>query len=125
MLPQFRHGEIKVPFIQGGFKEDRTYIVRYRPVMDEILRVIEDPDVRGILNLYPERHYVRDPHGGPNMRVWTDVHTADDWWTLQVSPPHSLCSLILTLDSRTRLDRKRLPSTCDCTLTPRSSARWG
>lgn len=87
MLPQFRRAEIKVPFIQSGLKENRTYTVRYRPAMGEILRVIEDPDLQGILNLYPEQHYVRDPHGGPNMRVWTDVHTADDWWTFQVSSP--------------------------------------
>ena len=55
--------------------------------MHEVLRLIEDPDLRGILTMYPQRHYVRDPRGGPNMRVWTDVHTADDWWTLQVSFP--------------------------------------
>jgi len=52
--------------------------------MDEILKVIEDPDLRGVLTMYPQQHYVCDPRGGPNMRVWTDVHTADDWWSLQV-----------------------------------------
>jgi len=87
VLRQFRQAEIKVPFIQGGLKEDRTYTVCYCPAMGEILRMIEDPDFQGILNLYPEKHYVRDPHGGQNMRVWTDVHTADDWWTLQVVSP--------------------------------------
>lgn len=57
--------------------------------MDAILQVIEDPDLRGVFTSYPQRHYVRDPRGG-NMRVWTDVHTADDWWSLQVSSPHTL-----------------------------------
>ena len=82
---QFHQEEINVPYIQGEFKEDRTYTVRYRPAMDEVLRLIEDPDLRGVLNMYPQRHYVCDPHGGPNMRVWTDIHIADDWWMLQVS----------------------------------------
>ena len=92
--PQFRQEEITVPYIQGEFKEDRTYTVRYRPAMDAILRTIEDPDLRGIFTKYPQRHYVRDPHDGSNMRVWTDVHTADDWWSLQV--PHlSLCPSML------------------------------
>jgi len=81
---QFRREEITVPYIQGEFKEDRTYTVRYRPMMDEVLRLIEDPDLRGVLTMHPQRHYVRDPRGGPNMRVWTDLHTADDWWSLQV-----------------------------------------
>ena len=62
--------------------------------MDAVLRVIEDPDLREAFTMYPQRHYVRDPHGGPNMRVWTDVHTADDWWSLQVSIPPSLPHLL-------------------------------
>ena len=66
------------------------YTVRYRPVMDAILNLIEDPDLRGVLNLYPQQCYLCDPHGGPNMRVWTDVHMADDWWSLQVFSPISL-----------------------------------
>jgi hypothetical protein len=75
--------------------------------MDVVLRVIEDPDLREVLTMYPQRHYIRDPRGGPNMRVWTDIHTADDWWTLQVSPffsflPHS------NDQSRTKLGQKRL-----------------
>ena len=83
---QFRQEEITVPYVRGEFSEDRTYVVRYRPAMDAVLHVIEDPDLRGVFTMYPERHYVCDPHGGPNMRVWTDVHTADDWWSLQVYP---------------------------------------
>lgn len=62
-------------------------MVRYRPAMDAVFRLIEDPDLRGLFTMYPERHYIRDPSGGPNMRVWTNLHTADDWWSLQVSFP--------------------------------------
>ena len=83
-----------VPYIQGDFKEDRTYTVRYHPMMDEVLRLIEDPNLQGVLTMYPQRHYVRDPRGGPNMRVWTDLHMADDWWSLQVLflPSFPACS---------------------------------
>ena len=52
--------------------------------MDAILRTIADPDLQGVLIMYPKQHYVHNPHGGQNMQVWTDVHTADDWWSLQV-----------------------------------------
>ena len=55
--------------------------------MDAVLRTIEDPDLQGVLNMYPQQHYVCDPRGDQNMRVLTDVHTADDWWSLQVPIP--------------------------------------
>ncbi|KAF9784788.1 hypothetical protein BJ322DRAFT_1109498 [Thelephora terrestris] len=79
---KFRQEEISVPYIRGEYEEQRTYTVRYRPAMDAVLRTIKDPDLRGVFTTYPQRHYVHDPHGG-NMRVWTDLHTADDWWSLQ------------------------------------------
>jgi hypothetical protein len=53
--------------------------------MDVVLCTIEDRDLQEVFTMYPQRHYVRDPRGDQNMRVWTDVHTADDWWSLQVS----------------------------------------
>jgi len=93
---QFRREEITVPYIQGEFKEDQTYTVRYRPAMDEVLRLIEDPDLQGAFTTYPQRHYVRDPRGGPNMRVWTDLHTGDDWWSLQVSFPNDIPVVVPT-----------------------------
>ena len=37
-LLQFRREEITVPYVQGEFKEDRVYTVRYRPAMDAIPR---------------------------------------------------------------------------------------
>ena len=52
--------------------------------MDAVLRLIEDPYLRGAFTMYPQRHYIHNPCGGLNMRVWTDLHTADDWWSLQV-----------------------------------------
>ena len=66
--------------------------------MDAVLRIIEDPNLRGAFTMYPQKHYVRDPCGGPNMRVWTDVHTADDWWSLQVPLPPPLSSLALIIN---------------------------
>jgi hypothetical protein len=52
--------------------------------MDAILDLIEDPDLHPSFTFYPERHYVLNPRTGKNMRVWTDIHTGDDWWELQV-----------------------------------------
>ena len=59
---QFCQEEIMVPYIQGGFKEEQMYTVRYRPVMDAVLHTIEDRDLQGVLNVYPEQRYVHDPH---------------------------------------------------------------
>ena len=95
---QFRQEEITVPYIRGELKEDRTYTVRYRPAMDAMLRLIKDPDLRESFTMYPQQHYIRDPCGGPNMRVWTDLHTANDWWSLQVSSPLPLFTLMITID---------------------------
>ena len=78
-VPQFRQEEITVLCIQGELKENRTYTVRYCPAMDAVLRVIEDSDLCEVFTMYPQQHYIHDPHGGPNMHVWTDVHTANDW----------------------------------------------
>jgi len=65
----------------------REYTVRFRPVLDAVRRALEDPGLRSSLIYYPERHYVRKPGTNENMRVWSDVHTADDWWELQVILP--------------------------------------
>lgn len=62
----------------------RVYTVRFRPALDAVRQVLEDPGLRSSLICYPERHYVRNPRTNENMRVWSDVHTADDWWELQV-----------------------------------------
>ena len=65
----------------------REYTVRFRPALDAVRQVLEDPGLRKSLIHYPERHYVRKPGTNENMRVWSDVHTADDWWELQVITP--------------------------------------
>lgn len=52
--------------------------------MDAILGVIEDPNLRPLFTFYPERHFVLNPQTKKLMRVWTDIHTGDDWWELQV-----------------------------------------
>ena len=76
--------EISVPYSHGVKSEDRTYTVFFRPAMEAILDVIEDSDLHPSFTFYPERHYVFNPKTGKPMRVWTDIHTADDWWELQV-----------------------------------------
>jgi len=56
--------------------------------MEAILDVIEDPDVHPSLIFYPEQHYILNPQTHKPMQVWTDVHTGDDWWQLQVHFSH-------------------------------------
>ena len=73
-----------MPYVHGGTEKNRVYPVHCRSSMDAILDVIEDPDLRPSFTFYPEQHYVLNPRPGENMRVWTDIHTGDDWWELQV-----------------------------------------
>ncbi|KAF9642409.1 hypothetical protein BDM02DRAFT_3193326 [Thelephora ganbajun] len=76
--------KIQVPYEHKKTSEMRSYKVRFRPALDAVKRVLEDPALRRHLIYYPKRHYVRKPGTNENMRVWLDVHTADDWWELQV-----------------------------------------
>lgn len=76
--------DISVPYSHGAKSEDRTYAVFCRPAMQAILDVIEDPDLHSSFTFYPERHYVLNSQTGKPMRMWTDIHTGDDWWELQV-----------------------------------------
>lgn len=84
MHVQFGSAEISVPYSHGVKSEDRTYTVSFRPAMEAILDVIEDPDLHPSFTFYPEHHYVLNPQTKRLMRVWTDIHTGDDWWELQV-----------------------------------------
>ena len=52
--------------------------------MQAILDLIQDPDLRPSFTFYSEHHYVLNPRTNKNMRVFTDIHTGDDWWELQV-----------------------------------------
>ena len=81
---QFRSVDISVPYSHGVKSEDRTYAISFRPAMEAILDVIEDPDLWPSFTFYPERHYTLNPQTKELMRVWTDIHTGDDWWELQV-----------------------------------------
>lgn len=96
---KFKRVKIQVPYKHSKTKETRDYTVRFRPALDAVKHVLEDPALRKHLIRYPERHYVRKPGTNENMRVWTDVHTADDWWELQV---------ILLLSPRTRSEHQPL-----------------
>ena len=75
---------IHVPYTHNSVTEMRGYKVRSRPALDAVKHVLEDPALRGSLICHPEKRYVRKPGTDVNMRVWSDVHTADDWWKLQV-----------------------------------------
>jgi len=83
---KFTQVEIQAEYEHGQTTEMRKYTVRFRPVLDAVKQVLEDPALRKSLIRYPERHYIRKPGTNVNMRVWSDVHTADDWWELQVNP---------------------------------------
>ena len=75
---------IQVPYAHVGIEDERSYDVYCRNSMNAILDVIQDPDLHPSFIFYPERHYVLNPRTKKNMRVWTDIHTGDDWWELQV-----------------------------------------
>ena len=81
---QFERVEIEVPYKHKKSTEMRQYKVRFRPALDAVKHVLEDPALQERLIRYPEKHYVRKPGTDENMRVWSDVHTASDWWELQV-----------------------------------------
>ena len=70
--------------MHSGAEENHTYTVYCRSSMDAILGLIQDPDLHPSFTFYPERHYILNPRANTNMRVWTDIHTGDDWWELQV-----------------------------------------
>lgn len=82
---KFEQVQIEVPYKHGKVSEMRKYKVRFRPALDAVKHVLEDQTLRKSLIRHPERHYVRKPGTNENMRVWSDVHTADDWWELQVT----------------------------------------
>ena len=85
---KFERVDIQVPYEHKKETEMRNYKVRFRPALDAVKHVLEDPALRQHLIRYPEKHYIRKPGTDENMRVWSDVHTADDWWELQVIPLH-------------------------------------
>lgn len=82
---KFERAKIQVPYEHKKTTETRSYRVHFRPALDAVKHVLEDPALRKCLIRHPERRYVRKPGAGENMHVWTDVHTADDWWELQVT----------------------------------------
>ena len=84
LILKFEQVAIQVPYEHGKTTETRNYKVRFRPALDAVKHVLEDPALRTHLIRYPERHYIRKPGTNENMRVWSDVHSADDWWEIQV-----------------------------------------
>jgi hypothetical protein len=82
--PKFEQAEIQVPYEHKNTTEMRNYKVRFRPALGAVKHVLEDLAMRKNLIRHPEKHYVRKPGTNENMQVWSDVHTADDWWELQV-----------------------------------------
>ena len=107
---KFEKTVIQVPYKHKGETEIQSYKVHFRPALDTVKHVLEDPALREHLIRYPERHYVRKPGTNENMRVWTDVHTADDWWELQVIP-HSHHITRAKHGARTKWTLNALPST--------------
>lgn len=74
--------EFTVPYIHGGVTEDRSYTFHFRPALPAILRIVEDPSLQEHLVFWPEQHYVW--REGKVVREWSEVHSGDDWWEMQV-----------------------------------------
>jgi hypothetical protein len=81
---QFQTETITVPYIHRGAVENRTYTIRFRPALDAVRQVLEDPEIFKSLTRYPERRYIRKLGTQQNMRVWSEAWTGDDWWHIQV-----------------------------------------
>lgn len=82
---KFEQVQVQVPYKHKKEVEMRSYKVHFRPALDAVKHVLEDPALQRYLIHFPERHYIHKPGTNENMRVWSDVHTADDWWTIQVA----------------------------------------
>jgi hypothetical protein len=78
---QFKEKEIQVHYKKEVV---RTYIVRYRPLLDILLEQLEDPDLADLFTFYPERRYVRKQSGEGLERMWEELWMGDDWWDIQV-----------------------------------------
>jgi len=83
---QFQMEEITVLYRHQGVIENCTYIIRFRPALNAVCQVLEDPDIFESLTLYPEHRYIRKLGTQQNMHVWSEAWTGDDWWHIQVCP---------------------------------------
>ena len=81
---KFEQAEVRVLYECGKTGETRNHRVRFCPSLDAVKRGLKDPALRIHLFRYPEMHYIWKPGAHKNMPVWTDAHTADDWWKFQV-----------------------------------------
>ncbi|KAH9934362.1 uncharacterized protein B0H18DRAFT_1207855, partial [Fomitopsis serialis] len=97
-LDSFSKGTLTLPF-EG--EDDRSYDFRWRDANEVLLQSLEDKGTRSSKVWYPEQHYVRRPGTANNMRVWSEAHTADDWWDLQnsVGPDRVVIYLIFYSDA--------------------------
>ena len=73
--PQFRCHTIYMPSGQG-------FDVHYRPIMDCLKSLFNDPNFAQHLIYAPERHYADQD---TTIRVYHDLHTGKWWWNVQVS----------------------------------------
>ena len=56
--------------------------VHYRPIMDCLKSLFNDPNFAQHLIYAPERHYADQD---ATIRVYHDLHTGKWWWNVQVS----------------------------------------
>ena len=91
-----------------GTEEEHTYTIHCWSSMDAILDLIQDPDLHPSFTFYPKHHYILNSQTNTYMRVWTDIHTGDDWWELQGWLRSLIIFIWLLISIRMRLDWKRL-----------------
>ena len=77
--PKFTWTKIQVPYQRCKKIEMREYTVHFRPALDVVRHMLEDPCLHESLIYYPERHYIRKPGTNENIWVWSDIHTTDNW----------------------------------------------
>ncbi|KAL1662130.1 hypothetical protein GGF50DRAFT_117329 [Schizophyllum commune] len=80
-LPKCEKANITVDYPRKS-ESPRTYVVYRKPILPVIYQIMEDETMRDRLHLFPQRRYVSRAGGGI-MRMWDEISSGDDWFTLQ------------------------------------------
>ncbi|KAJ3552152.1 hypothetical protein NM688_g4302 [Phlebia brevispora] len=81
-IDNFEKEDLRVPYKTD---ELRSYTLRFREAWPLVHRLLEDEELRGKIQLYPEKRFIKRPNGNGNMRVINEVWTADDWDEMQAT----------------------------------------
>ncbi|KAJ3530334.1 hypothetical protein NM688_g7726 [Phlebia brevispora] len=81
-IDNFEKEDLHVPYKTDDL---RSYTLRFREAWPLVHRLLEDEELRGKVQLYPEKRFIKRPNRNGNMRVINEVWTADDWDEMQTA----------------------------------------